>query len=260
MTPNVDGSSLLTRGKPDRTHTHTSSERIIPAYAWKTDRTPPLEACHSAHPCLRGENPFPKKFQEYVPGSSLLTRGKLPVLAPLRPSQRLIPAYAGKTLCGCGVCCAAPAHPCLRGENFAPMTMASQAGGSSLLTRGKPEVSVSGAGLHGLIPAYAGKTPCTKLIHSPSYGSSLLTRGKQVRTGAKDTGDRLIPAYAGKTPPMWRRRSRSGAHPCLRGENYVSRVKVRSTRGSSLLTRGKPGTTAGDTFQTRLIPAYAGKT
>ena len=219
MTPNVDGSSLLTRGKPDRTHTHTSSERLIPAYAGKTDRTPPLEACHSAHPCLRGENPFPKKFQEYVPGSSLLTRGKLPVLAPLRPSQRLIPAYAGKTLCGCGVCCAAPAHPCLRGENFAPMTMASQAGGSSLLTRGKPEVSVSGAGLHG-----------------------------------------LIPAYAGKTPPMWRRRSRSGAHPCLRGENYVSRVKVRSTRGSSLLTRGKPGTTAGDTFQTRLIPAYAGKT
>ncbi len=93
-----------------------------------------------------------------------------------------------------------------------------------------------------------------------SSGSSLLTRGKPVPEPDPPARQRLIPAYAGKTA---RRSARIGcrpAHPCLRGENH-GQVKTKEVDlGSSLLTRGKRDPPVGDRLDTRLIPAYAGKT
>ena len=51
-----------------------------------------------------------------------------------------------------------------------------------------------------------------------------------------------------------------GAHPRSRGENRLTPPTLRSSCGSSPLTRGKPGNQSPIPFDTRLIPAHAGKT
>ena len=71
---------------------------------------------------------------------------------------------------------------------------------------------------------------------------------------------RLIPAHAGKTDKTKLPVSRCGAHPRSRGENASVEHTVMPTRGSSPLTRGKPGRGLGRRGLARLIPAHAGKT
>ena len=71
---------------------------------------------------------------------------------------------------------------------------------------------------------------------------------------------RLIPAHAGKTGRCSRPAADSAAHPRSRGENVRSLLVATSWRGSSPLTRGKPGNRSDQSEVTRLIPAHAGKT
>ena len=73
----AQGSSPLTRGKPDGIHASRSCDGLIPAHAGKTcshrSRTP----IHRAHPRSRGENSSARKRPASASGSSPLTRGKL---------------------------------------------------------------------------------------------------------------------------------------------------------------------------------------
>ena len=154
------------------------------------------------------------------------------------------------------------------------------AAGSSPLTRGKRLGHNNRRGAYGLIPAHAGKTAQAA---NPDYpreahprsrgentrwhrrarahsGSSPLTRGKRkAKAVAKDAGG-LIPAHAGKTvmvrPLDWS----AGAHPRSRGENIRGPRPRNPDRGSSPLTRGKPGIMTCPRWSTGLIPAHAGKT
>ncbi len=213
-------------------------------------------------------------------GSSLLTRGKLPLLVSDGAETGLIPAYAGKTKWHIRPHDFDKAHPCLRGENFSAPPSVTATSGSSLLTRGKRLAVRRTAGTSRLIPAYAGKTDCADPLAATvaahpclrgenkssitrmlfSLGSSLLTRGKQIQGNRKTLLVRLIPAYAGKTAESKNSSSRVSAHPCLRGENRI-RLWVPPRRdGSSLLTRGKRQLAAYRPARLRLIPAYAGKT
>ena len=152
--------------------------------------------------------------------------------------------------------------------------------GSSPLTRGKPADWAAGLWDRGLIPAHAGKTPCSRARSAsrPAHprsrgensvresttqkvpGSSPLTRGKrQIRDERRD--DRgLIPAHAGKTFVKLGYLSEDGAHPRSRGENPLPAWTSEKSPGSSPLTRGKP--IHGDSLHlvTGLIPAHAGKT
>ena len=75
-----------------------------------------------------------------------------------------------------------------------------------------------------------------------------------------DANLRLIPARAGKTPPLCSSYSRSSAHPRVSGENRLNSTRLRSTPGSSPLTRGKllPLDLSG--LPGGLIPTHAGKT
>ena len=135
-------------------------------------------------------------------------------------------------------------------------------------------------GLHGLIPAHAGKTntghtwsgapwahPRSRGENSPpggatvsSEGSSPLTRGKRDTRLKSRTGYRLIPAHAGKTTGRSGEAASNAAHPRSRGENCRCSLFSPSLRGSSPLTRGKPDRHGHIAMQQRLIPAHAGKT
>ena len=132
----------------------------------------------------------------------------------------------------------------------------------------------------GIIPAYAGSTPCGTLYredywdhprirgeHSapssrlpPSAGSSPHTRGARPGYRPRRTATGIIPAYAGSTPlgrliwiALW-------DHPRIRGEHgRVLWGRCRGT-GSSPHTRGALALQVAWEVIKRIIPAYAGST
>ena len=215
-----------------------------------------------------------------VTGSSPLTRGKPSRAIRARARGGLIPAHAGKTATSCARCPPTTAHPRSRGENRPGQRGVLHRVGSSPLTRGKRVLRATGHGIHGLIPAHAGKTDAwtrgaENLRAHPrsrgenafqaakkvaARGSSPLTRGKlDADRGSRGRGQ-LIPAHAGKTvvPAVVGEAGR--AHPRSRGENQIKRSGLSQTKGSSPLTRGKRGEAGRDDPRAGLIPAHAGKT
>mgnify|MGYP001687328991 CR=1 FL=1 len=90
-----------------------------------------------AHPRSRGENEKVTGECYPYPGSSPLTRGKLPVHIDCGVARGLIPAHAGKTTRPPREQRRGWAHPRSRGENPRPVSIFFSAGGSSPLTRGK---------------------------------------------------------------------------------------------------------------------------
>ena len=175
------GSSPLTRGKPFEERRGLAWRGLIPAHAGKTKCRPPRAAPIRAHPRSRGEN--------YVP------------CAGIPGGRGLIPAHAGKTLFERLGRNQGRAHPRSRGENHLAVRLASEMGGSSPLTRGKPADRPDRPPRAGLIPAHAGKTeiPSAQRRVSRAHprsrgendaslaagysarGSSPLTRGKRRR-------------------------------------------------------------------------------
>ena len=133
----IDGSSPLTRGKPDAIRQDRHHHRLIPAHAGKTPPPATKRPPSTAHPRSRGENKTPFVSHVHTNGSSPLTRGKLIAGDRCRVRVRLIPAHAGKTSAQKPKSQRARAHPRSRGEN--PLTAAASAAadGSSPLTRGK---------------------------------------------------------------------------------------------------------------------------
>ncbi len=214
----------------------------------------------TAHPRSRGENAWKLKGKAIVSGSSPLTRGKRDSVAKRGSIRGLIPAHAGKTG---GIRAGAPtvgAHPRSRGENRLALVVGDDERGSSPLTRGKLCYSVISTFDGGLIPAHAGKTTIGCLRRCGPGGSSPLTRGKREGQGVLRVVQRLIPAHAGKTRSRLCLTPSSRAHPRSRGENSPSRPWTTPGRGSSPLTRGKPGAGRARRSPVRLIPAHAGKT
>ena len=153
------------------------------------------------------------------------------------------------------------AHPHSRGENPVSEAKPVTCFGSSPLTRGKPvDLHERQANLR-LIPTHAGKTSARSFrrssggAHPHSRGenmrpglstprpasSSPLTRGKLARPLELERAARLIPAHAGKTPWTVSLSISRPAHPRSRGENARNCTPSSRTRGSSPLTRGKPG-------------------
>ena len=177
-------------------------------------------------------------------GSSPLTRGKLSRRARRLLSPGLIPAHAGKTPHASRSPERAAAHPRSRGENSSVFKTSSCNAGSSPLTRGKPGHSPGSPRRCRLIPAHAGKThpQYSKARRQP--GSSPLTRGKPCGQIPQQENAGLIPAHAGKTTPGDRTRLCHRAHPRSRGENEGTVDKEIESKGSSPLTRGKPGCVA----------------
>ena len=91
------GSSPLTRGKRFFRGAVSNPVRLIPAHAGKTSGGERRERTRGAHPRSRGENELKEERNKRARGSSPLTRGKLADQLNLIPTNRLIPAHAGKT-------------------------------------------------------------------------------------------------------------------------------------------------------------------
>ena len=153
-----DGSSPLTRGKPDNTTPRKTRGRLIPAHAGKTRGCGRADRGLTAHPRSRGENPPDRDRHPPPVGSSPLTRGKRGGAPATRVGDRLIPAHAGKTSIGCVPLTIPWAHPRSRGENGLGDAVGVQHAGSSPLTRGKRRPSSRTRRGQRLIPAHAGKT------------------------------------------------------------------------------------------------------
>ena len=92
-----DGSSPLTRGKPDLRLDLEVRLRLIPAHAGKTSSLARSRQAVAAHPRSRGENGLATLARSLGCGSSPLTRGKPSARGGRTSGTRLIPAHAGKT-------------------------------------------------------------------------------------------------------------------------------------------------------------------
>ena len=131
--------------------------------------------------------------------------------------------------------------------------------GSSPRGRGKPGDFAGYENLHGLIPAWAGKTRQT-----PAMG---VKTGAHPRVGGENWWSvwvgwcvGLIPAWAGKTSPSKRASQSHGAHPRVGGENAIFTPRPTTKVGSSPRGRGKLPLPLPLPLPLRLIPAWAGKT
>ena len=132
-----DGSSPLTRGKPEELQAWFEESRLIPAHAGNTTASPPASRTPAAHPRSRGENLSVVVQLPNSAGSSPLTRGKRSAEFWRVVASGLIPAHAGKTSIHLLSPAVLEAHPRSRGENASRVWPLMVARGSSPLTRGK---------------------------------------------------------------------------------------------------------------------------
>ena len=214
------GSSPRVRGKRHRGCVGWSIIRLIPARAGKTRSTRLWRLSRRAHPRACGENrPAPSRPGAFE-GSSPRVRGKRGPVSATDSHARLIPARAGKTSTSSTPAGTPRAHPRACGENVEPIAYATGGQGSSPRVRGKHPLAPLLAGVHGLIPARAGKTtsspppPRARRAHPRACGENECRRtgsprgtGSSPRVRGKPGGRRgdrrvagLIPARAGKTP------------------------------------------------------------
>ena len=105
-----------------------------------------------------------------------------------------------------------------------------------------------------------GENDLTEPIMELMPGSSPRGRGKldEAKRGKLACG--LIPAWAGKTAPLYIGNGWPWAHPRVGGENAGLTCIPTQRAGSSPRGRGKPPRAAPLETDTRLIPAWAGKT
>ena len=163
------GSSPLTRGKRGGRLDLFPCRGLIPAHAGKTKAVEDPHSRMWAHPRSRGENYGGDPADLKLRGSSPLTRGKHRNSPSRRGSPGLIPAHAGKTLPARPGPHPVRAHPRSRGENVGQAQVLDLIGGSSPLTRGKPENGFSLGTAWRLIPAHAGKTTVIHKLAGPSW-------------------------------------------------------------------------------------------
>ncbi len=256
----ASGSSPLTRGAPNYASAELRCAGIIPAYAGSTCDPLPPGVPSWDHPRLRGEHTRGDTRARARRGSSPLTRGAQDFIDSLIESDGIIPAYAGSTEDASDTHTLAEDHPRLRGEHPHGVTKYHHGTGSSPLTRGARESFLRSYPCNRDHPRLRGEHRIMSRAIKFAMGSSPLTRGARL-CGVLVVGYvRIIPAYAGSTitpPPLL---CRTWDHPRLRGEHVPVRQDVRTSEGSSPLTRGAPGHARRGWRAVGIIPAYAGST
>ena len=155
----VLGSSPLSRGIPIGAGPITDGPRIIPALAGNTLRVWLRAVVRTDHPRSRGEYFSAEPSTASWVGSSPLSRGiHMPTIALVR-GGRIIPALAGNTDEIRLIQLHNGDHPRSRGEYRPWMRRTTGCSGSSPLSRGILQPSLSNPGPSRIIPALAGNTP-----------------------------------------------------------------------------------------------------
>ena len=157
------GSSPRGRGKLFLHNTSCVCNRLIPAWAGKTNQREAGHLPRAAHPRVGGENEVTCVGVAGVGGSSPRGRGKRDRRRERRTLWRLIPAWAGKTAVPRCRTSRRPAHPRVGGENAGVAGLDDYGRGSSPRGRGKRMPSGPPLAILRLIPAWAGKTGSSEL-------------------------------------------------------------------------------------------------
>ena len=206
-------------------------------------------------------------------------RGKEPELGHSLRTERITPAYAGKSLPTTLVSRSKRDHPRVCGEKRQERLQPVAACGSPPRMRGKATPSTaSGCGVR-ITPAYAGKrqalvthvsTPedhprvcgeknAGKYITIRHTGSPPRMRGKGILAKSTDWQYRITPAYAGKSDKHQAQLVQAEDHPRVCGEKSFRSTAFTVIPGSPPRMRGK-GTPCGLIWsRARITPAYAGK-
>ena len=193
-------------------------------------------------------------------GSSPHTRGARGRVHRDRRPVRIIPAYAGSTVCPISPFPLLTDHPRIRGEHPDRSGSSRPAPGSSPHTRGAPPPFRFSLNVEGDHPRIRGEHGEPLGALAPQDGSSPHTRGARLRVPEGLFGHRIIPAYAGSTPLTDLKSGGGGDHPRIRGEHERPRGFQPRSAGSSPHTRGARNAPASDSAKGRIIPAYAGST
>ena len=227
------------RGKGIPYSTAQKWSRITPAYAGKSRSQHLPPSLSWDHPRLCGEKKVEAALDAGFSGSPPPMRGKAFLTTCRSLSNRITPAYAGKSphlfaahFCGRD-------HPRLCGEKWWKCDVTNGIHGSPPPMRGKGVAlprSVSGSGI---TPAYAGKRSIlydaidTMRDHPRLCGEKEFTNGGR----AKSVG--ITPAYAGKSHsvPAFSKVLRD--HPRLCGEKRYSSMILLVQSGSPPPMRGK---------------------
>ena len=133
----TSGSSPHARGKDISTGLPSASSRIIPACAGKSCISGSCYEIRQDHPRMRGEKLRILKQLRALLGSSPHARGKVTIQHTRNPTNRIIPACAGKRDMRLWRSMRAQDHPRMRGEKMSASIVTLLAKGSSPHARGK---------------------------------------------------------------------------------------------------------------------------
>ena len=154
------GSSPRMRGTPCKALESADYKGIIPAYAGNTDWTVYDPVRHGDHPRVCGEHPTMPYGFAAAAGSSPRMRGTLWLPQRKRCGSGIIPAYAGNTGNLALNLMNWRDHPRVCGEHATVTVPPTDSTGSSPRMRGTHMVILPQICDTGIIPAYAGNTPC----------------------------------------------------------------------------------------------------
>ena len=167
------------RGKVFSQHRKYNSNRITPAYAGKSAVVELLLITRQDHPRLCGEKPFSQDIFPPVPGSPPPMRGKVCSAFAISASDRITPAYAGKSVRTCAVPSVVQDHPRLCGEKYIPCDQS--------------------ANRHRITPAYAGKSYRQSGRQRDTRDHPRLCGEKRIHLSHFRVMYGITPAYAGKS-------------------------------------------------------------
>ena len=207
------------RGKEFQVIGCTDTPGITPAYAGKSGKMVTYCGPQKDHPRVCGEKLSYTQLQAIAVGSPPRMRGKDRCGAVQSRLQGITPAYAGKSECSRCCCVVAWDHPRVCGEKSRYRGFTPVPRGSPPRMRGKVDSIETGDLVHGITPAYAGKSAALFSLvlwvtdHPRVCGEKLATgsrtrkaagspprmRGKVAACCRWPAWPGITPAYAGKS-------------------------------------------------------------
>ena len=137
---------------------YEAANRIIPAHAGNTTRTPFWLTLYTDHPRACGEHGTKPNNTCHACGSSPRMRGTQELIRRPRTQRRIIPAHAGNTQHASRVYLDGPDHPRACGEHRLFQELKRSGRGSSPRMRGTLHCRPAALTGWRIIPAHAGNT------------------------------------------------------------------------------------------------------
>ena len=228
---------------------------------------------------MGGEKTLYSGIQRVVLGSPPHGRGKACSGPPGCRTGPITPAWAGKSYHSWHMVIVIGDHPRMGGEKFFALLQPLSSPGSPPHGRGKVSMAFLIMFLHGITPAWAGKSrECrygltrgwdhprmggekdvipvgtTSRRGSPPHG-----RGKAVIPARQAPAARITPAWAGKSGSESGYAGAGQDHPRMGGEKFPVAFQYQSNSGSPPRGRGKGEGCPAERAEDRITPAWAGK-